>query len=177
MNGTGGAGNARKPATINQRQPFRAWCFYGALKGGASWLTPKLQPSKPAFKCRSFLANGVSTQFKFKMRFPFHTLIVQKTRFDAGKTRLVAAHEPPHRFRRAARPSGSRLAIRLHRTADPACRTDHPAWQQEYARRFGLPDRPGLAHDQRRAFAPSASTRSAARAPSPAPASQVKKST
>jgi len=31
------------------------------------------------------------------MRSPFHTLMVQGSTSDAGKTTLVAAHEQPHR--------------------------------------------------------------------------------
>jgi hypothetical protein len=52
---------------------------------------------EPLFNFRPYLATWIATQVKFKMRSPFHTLMVQGSTSDAGKTTLVAAHAQPHR--------------------------------------------------------------------------------
>jgi dethiobiotin synthetase len=60
-----------------------------------------------------------------------------------------AAHEQPHRLRRAARPPGRRSAFRAPGRSDSARRPDHPPRQQEHARRPRLAARARLAGTDR----------------------------
>jgi adenosylcobyric acid synthase len=98
------------------------------LEPGLAWL--EQQTGKPVLAVLPYL-HGLFLDAGGAGRLPHHRA-------------QAAAHEQPHRLRRAARPSRRRSAIRRHRAGASARGPDYLARQQKHPSRPALPARPGL---------------------------------